>query len=522
MKNNQPVSQREVAVTTEQNILSTTDLKGSITYINSDFIQISGFKETELLGKNHNVVRHPDMPPAAFKSLWQSVKSGNPWMGIVKNRCKNGDHYWVDAFVMPIKDKGEIIEYQSVRYKPERQWVERAEPIYRELLKGKGFNPGISARLSLGQKLIAANILALLPVVVFLLLPALSGLQWLGLITTGLMSASLNTWLIRPFGKLADKARSIYKNPEMCRIYTGRDDEIGQIELALKMQSSQINAIVGRINDTTKNLAGLAGLNSETSSQARVGVEKQQTELTQVATAMTEMVASVKEISRSSSNAADHTVEGQKEVEQGNAVVTETIKAIDLLAEEVQQASEVISNLSQKSIEIANVLEVIKGIAEQTNLLALNAAIEAARAGENGRGFAVVADEVRTLAGRTTESASEIEQMIETLQSGGEQAVRVMDKSRIKAQNTVEMAGSAGLALQKISSLIDSITEMSLQIATASEEQNMVAEEINQSIVNIKQISETTSEGAERSVSATREMDGAINRLDNLVSQFRH
>ncbi|MCU7846014.1 MAG: methyl-accepting chemotaxis protein [Candidatus Thiodiazotropha sp. (ex Monitilora ramsayi)] len=522
MKNNQPVTQHEVEVKLQQNILSTTDLKGAISYINSDFIEISGFDKTELIGKNHNVVRHPDMPPIAFKNLWETVKSGHPWMGIVKNRCKNGDHYWVDAFVMPIKQDGKTVEYQSVRYRPEREWVDRAQPIYKRLLEGKGYKPSLGSRMKLSGKLMIGNLLALLPLIGFAFSPALSSLLPIGVLLTALLSIGVNFWLMRPFHQLASQAGKIFDQPVMRRIYTGRDDEIGQIQLAMKMQSSQINAIIGRITDTTKNLSCVAQVTSETSDQAHQGVEAQQTELSQVATAMTEMVATVQEIARNASHAAESTVKGQHETGNGNAVVGEAIQAINSLADELQKASDVVGQLSEQSMDIVKVLEVIKGIAEQTNLLALNAAIEAARAGENGRGFAVVADEVRTLAGRTTESASEIEQMIEVLQSGSHQAVAVMDESRNKAGDTVALAANAGRALDNLSEVMDAITDMSQQIATASEEQSAVAEEINQSIVNINQIAESTSQGAQKSVSATDEMVGAIRRLDNLVTQFRH
>ena len=187
----------------------------------------------------------------------------------------------------------------------------------------------------------------------------------------------------------------------------------------------------------------------------------------------------------------------------------------------MQSAGEVIEKLSRQSANIVKVLDVIKGIAEQTNLLALNAAIEAARAGENGRGFAVVADEVRTLANRTTESAREIEKMIEELQTGSRQAVDVMQRSRKEAQQGVEFAAKAGSALTAIANAIDDITDMNNQIATASEEQRTVAEEINQNAVTISQVAETTALGAKQSVAATQEMLGSIQRMQGLVQQFK-
>jgi aerotaxis receptor len=520
MKINHPVTNRERHVTEQHNILSTTDLKGAITYINPDFIEISGFTDEELCGKNHNIVRHPDMPPAAFESLWRSVKAGAPWMGLVKNRCKNGDHYWIDAFVMPIQRDGVKFEYQSVRTQAKREWVARAEPIYKRLLEGKGFKPGLPGRIKLSHKLMTGNLLALLPAVIFGLMPLPASFNGAGLALTALLIIGINLLLMRPFSKLVKRAREIYDQPAMQRIYTGRDDEIGQIQLALKMQGSQIRAVVGRLSDATQKLSGLAAVTAGTSAQANQSVERQQTELTMVATAMTEMVATVQEIARNTVMASEATVAGQQETATGREVVEQTIAAINTLSEEIRQAAVVITDLSSQSEAVVKVLEVIKGIAEQTNLLALNAAIEAARAGENGRGFAVVADEVRTLAGRTTESASEIEAMIEGLQSGSREAVQVMQQSRAKAEESVDLAARTGTALDSISGVIDRITDMNHQIATASEEQSSVAEEINHNIVNINQVADNTSEGAKHSVEATQKMVDAIERLDNLVAQF--
>ncbi len=521
MKINQPVSNRERDVLDTHNILSTTDLKGAISYINPDFLEISGFTAEELCGRNHNIVRHPDMPQAAFENLWSTVKSRRPWMGIVKNRCKNGDHYWVDAFVMPIQKGGETVEYQSVRTKPRREWIERAESIYKRLLEGKDFKLGLAGRVSLGQKLIVGNLLSMTPALLLDMLPLFASMSGLGFALTALLIIAVNSVLMRPFRKVVAEAREVYDQPAMRRIYTGRDDEIGQIRLALQMQDSQVNAIVGRLSDTTYKLSELAGVTRTTSEQASEGVEQQQSELTMVATAMTEMVATVREIARNTVLAAEATVAGQRECAAGREVVERSIGSINALSDDVQRAAEVIVRLSQQSTDIVKVLDVIKEIAEQTNLLALNAAIEAARAGEYGRGFAVVADEVRTLASRTTDSAREIEEMIERLQTGSRQAVAVMEQSRVEADNSVDLAARAGGALERISGVIDNINDMNHQIATASEEQSAVAEEINQNVVNVNKVADHTSEGAQRSVEASAQMVAAIDRLEHLVVQFR-
>ncbi|MES9830894.1 MAG: PAS domain-containing methyl-accepting chemotaxis protein [Candidatus Thiodiazotropha sp. DIVDIV] len=522
MKINKPVTDRNVDIHSDQIILSTTDLKGSITYINQDFMDVSGFLADELIGNNHNVIRHPDMPPAAFEELWAKVKSGKPWMGMVKNRCKNGDHYWIDAFVTPILKDGAVVEYQSVRYKAKQEWIERAKPIYKKLLEGKPFTRSFLSRISLTNKLILGNVIALLPAAISILLPAFAGFSLFGLLITLLLSVGINWTLMGSFRQVVVRTKEIVDQPVMSQIYTGRDDETGQILLALKMYESQINAIVGRMTDATHKMGDVADMNVQTSQQTRQGMDIQQSELTQVATAMTEMTATVQEIAANASAAADSTRLGQKEAGSGQAVVEKTIAAINTLAVDIQQTSEVIRNLSSNSAEIAKILEVIKGIAEQTNLLALNAAIEAARAGENGRGFAVVADEVRTLAGRTTESAREIEEMIELLQDGSKDAVSAMQNNRDQAESSVDLAAKAGLALEAISGAIDIITEMNVQIETASEEQSTVAEEMNKNVLKISQVADSTAVGAKQVDETTRETLDTIKQLSHLVMQFMH
>jgi len=522
MKINHPVSDREVDFGQNANLLSTTDLKGAITYVNPDFIDISGFTEEELIGKNHNIVRHPDMPPAAFESLWSSVKSGKPWMGMVKNRCKNGDHYWVDAYVMPIKENGgNSIEYQSVRFKPERNWIERAETAYKKLMEGKTPQRSIMAKLGLGNRLAIGNILALLPAVIFTQLEYLSNFSYIGFVITAIAMLMVNYALTKPIHSLVKQAREVFDNHLMTKIYTGRDDEFGNIQLAMKMQKSQIDAIIGRLSDTTNSLSESASVTQQTAEQASQGVAIQQQEVDQVATAMTEMAATVQEIAKNATLAAESTVMGSKKTEEGSEVVKLNIEAINKLENEIKKTSEVIQKLSEYSTDIVKVLDVIKGIAEQTNLLALNAAIEAARAGENGRGFAVVADEVRTLAARTTESAREIEEMIDLLQGSSDEAVGVMKQSRDMADESVHQAAKAGEALELINQAIKDITDMNHQIATASEEQGTVASEINQNIVNISQVAETTSTGTSRSFEATKEMSETIERLERLIHQFK-
>jgi len=520
MKTNLPVTNVEREFSKDDNILSTTDLKGTITYVNSDFVKICGFEKSELLHKNHNVVRHPDMPPAAFDSLWSTLKENKPWMGIVKNRCKNGDHYWVDAFVTPIEKGGTTIEYQSVRFKPEKTCVERAESLYKKIQAGKYKGPSLYSKFGLKNKFRLWNLISLTPLAVAALLQAEPLMIAICLGLSACLSLVTSGFLLKPMDALLERAKKIFSNPIMSKVYTGRDDEFGHLQLALKMRRSQLNAVVGRIYDSSDQLYSSVNVTINTAQEASEGVSTQQGEVLQVSTAMTEMAATVQEIARNAGVTVDHTSIAKNESQSGQDIVHQTIESIDKMTTEIQTASEVIEKLSQYSENIGGILDVIKGVAEQTNLLALNAAIEAARAGEQGRGFAVVADEVRTLAGRTQESTQEIETMIEHIQNSATESVQAMESSCEKADVCRSVAANAKEALQNISTAINTINDMAYQIATASEEQSSVAEEINRNISSINQVAESNANGTEKTVSVVGDMEETIQTLNSLVDQF--
>lgn len=229
MKKNLPITDHEVKVSRDDNILSTTNLKGAITYINDDFIKISGFTADELIGKNHNVVRHPEMPPATFEHLWSTIKSGQPWMGMVKNRCKNGDYYWVSAYVTPITRQGEIAEYQSVRTQPDPELIAKAAPLYAELLAGRTPLALRIPRIKLRYKVISAGgfgvLAGLAAGIAFggMSLTAAAIVAGVSMVVGGFLANAA----FLPVCRVVAHAKRITNNPISQLIYTGRLDEAG-------------------------------------------------------------------------------------------------------------------------------------------------------------------------------------------------------------------------------------------------------------------------------------------------------
>jgi len=298
-------------------------------------------------------------------------------------------------------------------------------------------------------------------------------------------------------------------------------DETGRLLSATRAMSGKLHGLIGEVTGSTAQLSAAAEEMSVITEQSRRGTQKQLSEIDQVATAMNEMAATVQEVARNAASAADAAAMANAEAQNGRRVVSETMQAIDAVANEVETAAGVIHKLDADTASIGTVLDVIKGIAEQTNLLALNAAIEAARAGEQGRGFAVVADEVRTLATRTQESTQEIQKMIERLQAGAKSAVQAMDAGRSRTQASVEQAARAGQSLDSIVSAVGTINDMNAKIASAAEEQGAVAEEINRNIVTISQIANQTASGAEQTARAGQELAQLAGRLQSVVGRFK-
>jgi aerotaxis receptor len=516
---NQPVTGREFSYPGDARIVTTTDLDSRISYANNDFVDISGFTRDELIGQPHNLVRHPDMPAAAFADMWKTVKAGRAWMGMVKNRRKNGDHYWVDAFVTPVMSGNAAVGYQSVRVSPQREYVDNAEQLYARLTRGLSVKR-LGRSLPLKLRLLLVGVAAYAGATgLALLVPGTAGLVLQALLFL-LLIATGSTLLARPWERAAANARLLNDNPIACAVYTGRNDELGQLQLAIKTLQANLQTVTWRIRETTARLDDAACTAADTTRETKRQMERQQVEVDMVATALNEMTATVQEVARNASETADATRHADRHVNAGGVVVNQTIEGINSLAGEVEQAQRVISRLAEEAGEIRNVVSVIHGIADQTNLLALNAAIEAARAGEQGRGFAVVADEVRSLARNTQESTESIRRIIDSLHGVTGNAVTLMDSCRSAARLSMDQAEQTRSALQEITDSVRRITDMSVQIAAAAEQQSAVSDEINRNLTAICETTEITMQGADRAVLGNEAVADELKRLQTLVRQF--
>lgn len=327
---------------------------------------------------------------------------------------------------------------------------------------------------------------------------------------------------IRPLKLLEQEARRIQNNDLTGRLPEGViRDEVGELRLGIAGMKEGLSSSLRQVTEDARAVSEAVERTLEAADRTRRGVEDQHRETDEVASAVGSMVATFQEVAGNTTAAAEAAKQADTAVAKGRTVIVSNIEQTNRLAGQVERAADVIGRLERDSEQIGAVLDVIRGIAEQTNLLALNAAIEAARAGEQGRGFAVVADEVRTLASRTQESTEEINGMIERLQSGSADAVKVMRESRDQAQANVGAAEEAGQVLEHILSEVNTIHSMSSQIATAVEEQTRVAEEVNCNIRNIRLLGESSAGAAAESAEVGAALQERSQDLQTLVARFR-
>lgn len=502
MRNNQPVTQTEQKFVNNDDLVSITDLQGKIKYVNDAFVAISGYTREELIGQDHNLVRHPDMPPKAFADLWGTLKSGKAWRGMVKNRCKNGDYYWVDAFVIPIVRNGSTTSYQSVRALPSDSQIAQAEHLYKAMKQDPSKelpSPSLVKKIQLRtlNRLFGCFSIVFAAIIgIFAISPFIKSI--------GLLSGFASIFIMvlnekRLFAKLEqiiDHNRQLAAGDFTKVIEVEGLDELASVQTSTKMVQGRYKTVFMQISESLNNLLSTADSLSASSHDVLHSMQEQNSHTTQVATGMNEMSVTVDGVTSNVQNTAQTTTDLTDIVEQSDQVVADTLHQMQAFTEDMSQTSSAINELSKESEKITSITNTISDIADQTNLLALNAAIEAARAGEQGRGFAVVADEVRSLAGRTQEATQEIRSMLDKITSDIQQSAGTIEQNSHSAISALEKVSLTRDKFAEITLGVDNINSMSSEIATAASEQSTVANEMATSIEHISsQASRTELQG---------------------------
>lgn len=516
MKFNGPVTGREQAFGSEDKLISATNLDGVIQHCNNAFEEVSGFGREELIGSHHNIVRHPDMPQEAFRVMWEHLKAGRPWMGMVKNRCKNGDHYWVNAYVTPVTENGTVVGYESVRSCPDRKDVERAEKLYQR----------INAKR---RDLYLPDALKLILLIVGLISPAfafaywgstLLSSVWLG---TAVCVIGMLQYVIRRRDLIAIKSelRNVFMHPLAVRTYTNEKNLRGEIVVGIMSMKAHLDTVLTRISDASVSVAEQSRIGLQHSEAARKEIAEQTHQTDLVATAMDEMSKAIHEISRNVQETATRAEESSDMAETGWNIAETTRKAIEDLRDTVVQIGDSVYALAEQTKEISNAAMVIEKISEQTNLLALNAAIEAARAGEHGRGFSIVADEVRSLAASTKDTAQSIGRIMEGLTEQARDSVRIAKAGADGAENGLARVIESEDMLRGIKEALSEISSMSEQMAAAVEEQASVSDMVNGQVSGIAQLAMGSLRRTEDSTDNMMTTEKVSKDLSELVSRFR-
>ncbi|MDR2325652.1 MAG: methyl-accepting chemotaxis protein [Acidovorax sp.] len=516
MRINLPVTQNNYDFPGNELLVSITNPKGEITHCNAAFTSVSGYTYEELIGQPHNLIRHPDMPAAAFKDLWRTIAHGYPWTALVKNRRKNGDHYWVRANVTPIMEGGKPKGYLSVRTKPAAAEIQAAEALYARMrteaetgqesfrlrsgeIRHKGLRGWWDSRKDVGMVVRMELMLAVLALL--LMLPDMLG--WQGAPAWGTRLAVLlagGAWITWRFYDRCvrglEQASRFAADIASCNLSTDCQHTYGGDMGALMQRLLQIQinlrAVVGDVRSEVKGFAVTAQEIAHGSQDLAARTESQSSNLQETA-------ASMEEISGTVAQTADMAQVMERESEASKDVARHSGSAI----EEVGSAMEHIRGSSTRMREIIGVIE---SIAFQTNLLALNAAVEAARAGEQGRGFAVVAGEVRALAQRSAEAAKEISVLINRTVDGINDGNARMD--------------AAGQTISGMVDAVERVSEMVHQISIATREQSLGIAQVNEAVAHLDSVTQQNAALVEESTSAAHSLRHSAQTLERSVDVF--
>lgn len=503
--------QQEILLHDDEELVTTTDKKGVITYVNDAFCRVSGYSREELVGQPHNLIRHPDMPAVAFTDMWTKLGKGKPWRGVVKNKAKNGGFYWVDAYVTPLYQGGEVTGYQSVRRQPTVELKQRAAKLYREANA-----PSLRNMLRKSRRYIwmISSLAMIIAAAQHYGVEVLYPIFALSLLTVLLFRDEV--WrLPRYVKKLQQKYDS-----ELCRaVYVGADKQ-SVVSYHLQMKDARIATVLGRTRDAAGQLHKIADSLSSSVGHLENGAEQQRQEIEQVAASVHQMAATIEEVASSSHETSDQIRQVVDDCQHVRTATHENYEQIKLLTDNVVGAKEQAAALAGKANDVQTVMGEVQSIAAQTNLLALNAAIEAARAGVYGRGFAVVAQEVRELSGRTAEITETSQRHMAEMQKALQVLVDQCSGGYELSGGCLKAAQASEQGIDRIASSIASIADLSSQIATATEQQHVAASEIGRGIEGISQVAEANVDSTRNVHQDAKDLNGSVLGLKDLSLTF--